>query len=72
MLIIICRVLLNLLDRVAGESYTKFLEYLMVYFAEHYSRVYLTSFKLRQLVESLSAVSSLMLSNESATSTSSV
>ena len=48
--------LFSFLDRVAGESYAEFLEYLSVYFAEHHCRVYLTSVKFRQLLESFAAV----------------
>ena len=46
----------NLLDRVAGQTYSQFLEYLMVYFAEHYGRVDLASLQLRKLIECHPAV----------------
>lgn len=36
-----------LLDRVTGESYSQFLEYLSVDFAEHHRGVYLTTVKFR-------------------------
>lgn len=46
----------NLLDRVAGQADSKLLENLLVYFAEHYSRMNLTSVKFRKLVKCLTAI----------------
>ena len=49
-------IFLVFLDRIAGESYSEFLEYLSVYFAEHDCRVHLASVKLWKLFKRHSAV----------------
>lgn len=48
--------LFSFLDRVAGQPYTEFLEYLSVHLAEHHGRMYLAAVEFRQLLEGLAAV----------------
>lgn len=46
----------GLLCGVAGETYAQFFENLVINFAQHYCRVYLTSVELRQHFQGTSAI----------------